>query len=201
MSGNLTDIPVLGAIIEVFTPFRNLIGYIALIIIFDLMYVLLPNEKSTFRSQLPGALLIATIWMMVSYVITIYYTHTNNFTSIYGTLTSFILAMIWLYFCMYFFLVGAELNRIILENPEDNLILNTIQDVKQESRLRKQALEKEIQRQKRESTDEFFKTAAERDAVANIEEHDVDRETGIDLSLIRQGVYQHDDELMEDEDE
>lgn len=201
VSGNWSGIPVIGTLIDIFSPFRSLIGYVALIVIFDLLYALLPNEKHPLRSQLPGALLIATVWMMVSYVLTIYYTHTNNFTSIYGTLTSFILAMIWLYFCMYFLLVGAELNRIILENPEDNLILNTIQDVQMESRLRRQALEKEIQRQKKQSTDELFKTAAERQAVMNTEDHDVDAETGIDLNIIRQGVYQHDDELMEDEDE
>ncbi|MDO4477688.1 MAG: YihY/virulence factor BrkB family protein [Lachnospiraceae bacterium] len=202
MSGTFSDVPILGPIVDVLRPFKSLVGYAALIMAFDLIYTLLPNERSSFKSQLPGALLIATVWMMVSYVVTIYYTHTNNFATIYGSLTGIILAMIWVYFCMYFLLVGAELNRIILENPEDNMILNTIQDVKEESKLRKEAIRKEIERQKRESTDEIFKTAAEREAVLNsMEDHEVDEETGIDLSLVRSEVYRHDDELWEEEDE
>ena len=194
--------PLLQDIITFFMPFRNLIGYLALIVIFVLLYTILPNVKYTFRSQLPGALLVATIWCMVSYFLTLYYMHNHSFQSIYGTLTGIILAMIWLYLCMYFVLIGAEINRIIYENPEDNVIVNTIQDVKEEQAIRREALQKEIQRQKLMATDELFKTEKEKTGPITLDEHEheLDEETGIDLSLIRQGVYQHED-LMEDENE
>ena len=194
--------PLLQDIITFFMPFRNLIGYIGLIVIFVLLYTILPNQHYTFRSQFPGALLVATVWCMVSYFMTLYYTHNRNFQSIYGTLTGIILAMIWLFFCMYFVLVGAEINRIIYENPEDNVIVNTIQDVKEEQALRREALQKEIARQKLMATDEIFKAQKEKTGPITTDEpeHELDDETGIDLSLVRQGVYQHED-LMEDENE
>ena len=196
--------PVLQDIITFFMPFRNLFGYVGLIVIFVLVYTLLPNCKYTFRSQFPGALLVATVWSMVSYFMTLYYTHNRSFQSIYGTLTGIILAMIWLYLCMYFVLVGAEINRIIYENPEDNVIVNTIQDVKEEQALRREALQKEIERQKLMATDELFKTeklrSRDKTGPVSTDEHELDEETGIDLSLVRQGVYQHED-FMEDENE
>ncbi|MDD6348216.1 MAG: YihY/virulence factor BrkB family protein [Lachnospiraceae bacterium] len=166
-------------------PFRNLLGYIIMILLFMLIYVLLPNGRYTFRSQFPGALMVATIWTIVSYFLTLYYMHNRSFSSIYGSLTGIILAMIWLYFCMYFLLLGAEINRIIAENPEDNVIMNTIQDVRTEAYLRGEASRREQERIKSGNDDE---------------DHDLDEETGIDLSLVRQVVYQHED-IMEDEDD
>lgn len=166
-------------------PFRNLLGYIIMILLFMLIYVLLPNGRYTFRSQFPGALMVATTWTIVSYFLTLYYMHNRSFSSIYGSLTGIILAMIWLYFCMYFLLLGAEINRIIAENPEDNVIMNTIQDVRTEAYLRGEASRREQERIKSGNDDE---------------DHDLDEETGIDLSLVRQVVYQHED-IMEDEDD
>ena len=86
---------------------------------------------------------------------------------------------------MYFLLLGAEINRIIAENPEDNVIMNTIQDVRTEAYLRGEASRREQERIKSGNDDE---------------DHDLDEETGIDLSLVRQVVYQHED-IMEDEDD
>ena len=194
--------PLLQDLITFFMPFRNLIGYVILIVIFVLLYTVLPNESYSFRSQLPGALLVATVWCMVSYFMTLYYMHNHSFQSIYGTLTGVILAMIWLYLCMYFVLVGAEINRIIYENPEDNVIVNTIHDVREEQALRRETLQKEIERQKLMATDELFRKEKEKTGPLTTDsgEHELDDETGIDLNLVRQGVYQHED-LMEDENE
>ena len=36
---------------------------------------------------------------------------------IYGGLTTLVVVMLWLYFCMYLFFIGAEIN-VYLEKPE-----------------------------------------------------------------------------------
>ena len=110
-----------------FYRFRSLFGYIGLIFLFLFIYKFLPNCHYTFRSQFPGALLVSTIWVFVSYLLTLYYEHNQNFNDIYGSSTSMMLAMIWLYFCCFFLLFGAELNRVIYEDPEDNIIVNTLE--------------------------------------------------------------------------
>ncbi|MDO4615649.1 MAG: YihY/virulence factor BrkB family protein [Lachnospiraceae bacterium] len=111
--------------------FRSIVGYIVLFTAFLFVYKVLPNCQLTFRSQLPGALIVTTIWVFFSYLISLYYENNRNFNTIYGSLTGVILAMIWLYFCMFFVLLGAELNRIILEDPEENVIVSTFEDVRE----------------------------------------------------------------------
>lgn len=251
--------PVLNAIVEFFMPFRSLIGYVILILVFELAYKFLPNRKYTFRSQFPGALIVATVWMMFSYFLTLYYSIDKNFATIYGNLTGVVLAMIWLYFCMYFVLVGAELNRVIYEDPENNVIVSTIQDVKEASAIRKEALAAEIERQKVEATGNMMKTgntgrmentgntgrmngstgrmngsgstghmnetgstgraggmgssenAGQPAAMKNAGQTEKNGKTGdgltvhedsvIDLSIVREGVEEHKEKFLEDEDE
>ncbi|MCI6173599.1 MAG: YihY/virulence factor BrkB family protein [Clostridiales bacterium] len=124
--------------------FRSLAGYFGLIIVFLFIYKFLPNCHYTFRSQFPGALIVSTVWMFFSYLMSIYYEHNQNFSSIYGSLTGVVLAMIWLYFCCYFLLFGAELNRVIYEDPEENVIVSTIGVMRDASARRQQAIENEL---------------------------------------------------------
>ena len=136
--------PVLKDIIRFFYSFRILIGYFALILVFLFVYKFLPNCYYTFRSQFPGALIVSTVWMFFSYLMSLYYQHNRNFNDTYGNMTGMILAMIWLYFCMYFILFGAELNRVIYEDPEDNVIVNTLGAVKDASVRKQQEIAEEL---------------------------------------------------------
>ncbi|MCI1721262.1 MAG: YihY/virulence factor BrkB family protein [Lachnospiraceae bacterium] len=194
--------PAVNAVLEFFMPFRSLIGYVLLILAFVLAYKFLPNRKYTFRSQLPGALIVATVWMMFAYFLTLYYSVDKNFATIYGNLTGVVLAMIWLYFCMYFVLVGAELNRVIFEDPEGNVIVSTIQDVKEASAIRKEALQAEIERQKIEATGEIPKAGdPKRENKANNGSLTIHEDSVIDLDLVRKGVEEHKEKLREEENE
>ena len=33
----------------------------------------------------------------------------------YGSLTTIVLSMMWVYFCMYIVLIGAEINNLVIE--------------------------------------------------------------------------------------
>ena len=123
---------------------RSLFGYFGLIALFLFIYKFLPNCYYTFRSQFPGALLVSTIWMFFSYLISLYYQHNRNFSNIYGSLTGIILAMIWMYFCCYFLYLGAELNRVIYEDPEDNMIVNVFDAMKDVSLRNEQIIAEEL---------------------------------------------------------
>ena len=193
------SLPVLYYIIEFFMPFRRLIGYFALILIFLFLYKFLPNRYYTFRSQLPGALIVSTVWIMFSYFISLYYTHNGSFQSIYGNLTGMVLAMIWLFFCMYFVLVGAELNRIIYEDPEGNVIVQTIQDVKESAALRKEALQLEKERQRMAITGELPNDDLPLPGPGRTDEDE--DSLGPDLELIRKEVDERNKGLMEEQDE
>ena len=137
-------LPVVADVIRFIISFRVLFTYAGLVLLFLLLYTFLPNCHYSFRSQFPGALVVATVWVFFSYLMTLYYEHNQNFSDIYGSLTGIVLAMIWLYFCCYFILFGAELNRVLYEDPEDNLIVSTIGAVKDASVRRQQIIASEL---------------------------------------------------------
>ncbi len=89
--------------------FRILILFFVLILILGLIYKALPNRRMTFRSQLVGAVACTIAWYVLSFILSIYINYFNGF-SFYGSLTSLVLIMFWLYFAMYIFLVCGMLN-------------------------------------------------------------------------------------------
>ena len=82
-----------------------------LILFFDVIFTALPNTKLTFKSQLPGATACAAAWYVFSFGLSIYVDYFNGF-SMYGSLTTIALIMLWLYFCMYIMMMSAEVNVI-----------------------------------------------------------------------------------------
>lgn len=108
--------------IPLFQSFTNLIeklrGFVLfgiLLVFFDIIFTALPNRKLTFKSQLPGAAICAVAWYAFSFALSVYVDYFNGF-SMYGSLTTIALIMLWLYFCMYIMLMCAEVNVIFNEN-------------------------------------------------------------------------------------
>lgn len=67
-----------------------------------------------FRLQLPGAAFTALCWIVLSMGIRIYVKYFNGF-SIYGSLGTFAMLMVWIYFSMYAFLCCIQFNYIYRE--------------------------------------------------------------------------------------
>ncbi|MDD2972224.1 MAG: YihY/virulence factor BrkB family protein [Lachnospiraceae bacterium] len=87
--------------------------WVALTMIFSLLYTWLPNRKNVFKMQIPGAFICSIVWSAFSWAFSIYVEHFNTF-SIYGSLATIIVVMLWLYVCMYIFLIGAEINQYFM---------------------------------------------------------------------------------------
>lgn len=90
---------------------RSLILLAILILFFAVLFKMLPNRKATFKSQIPGSIMAAVGWALLSFGISVYVDYFNGF-SMYGSLTTIILVMLWLYFGIYILLVCAEFNNI-----------------------------------------------------------------------------------------
>ncbi len=85
----------------------------AVLMIFSLLiYKFLPNRKEQWKKQIPGSLFTAVGWLVVSWVFSVYVDIFRGFSSMYGSLTTIVLFMLWLYFCMYSILVGGEINKL-----------------------------------------------------------------------------------------
>jgi len=90
--------------------FRFVFVWLVLTFLFALLYTFLPNRRQRFRDQIAGAMFTAVSWSIFSWFFSIYVDGTGNY-SIYGSLSILAAVMLWLYFCMYLFLIGAWLNR------------------------------------------------------------------------------------------
>ena len=77
---------------------------------FAFMYTFLPNKKLKMRFQIPGAAFSAIGWSVISWGFSMYVDYYHGF-NVYGSLSSIVLIMIWMYVCMYILLIGANLNR------------------------------------------------------------------------------------------
>ncbi len=77
---------------------------------FALVYTYVPSAKMTFVYQIPGAVFSAAVWYLFSWIFSIYVNMSGHF-SIYGSIATPLIMMIWLYFCIYIFLIGAFINR------------------------------------------------------------------------------------------
>ncbi len=93
------------------------IAMVFLVFLFMVLYAFVPNRRLKFRRQFPGAVFTAVSWALFSYAFTIYLDFAVNMSVIYGSLTTLVVAMLWLYVCMYLLFMGAELNQYIA-HPE-----------------------------------------------------------------------------------
>jgi len=83
--------------------------------VFTVIYMVLPNQKNTFRDSLPGALLASTGWLVFSDLYSIYVEHFATLSNVYGSVYALALSMLWLYFCMAIVFYGGTLNRLLQE--------------------------------------------------------------------------------------
>lgn len=93
--------------------FRFLIAIGMFFLIFLVMYTFIPARKTKLGHELPGAVFTTSGWLLFSSLYSVYVNHVDMGNSIYGSLTTIVLLMLWLYFCMYIMFIGAEINVII----------------------------------------------------------------------------------------
>ena len=95
--------------VEMILRLRFLPGMLLLAVFFSLMYQFLPNVRLRFADQLPGALLSAALWMLLSWVFSLYL---NRFGagSVYGSLATVAFALMWIYWCIALTLLGGCFN-------------------------------------------------------------------------------------------
>lgn len=110
-------VPLLRHVTEFIIRIRTLLILGVLTVFWDLVYKYLPNRKdgikTTMKKQLPGAVFTACGWQMISFVFSIYLDVFTGFSTMYGSLTTIILILLWFYMCMYVILLGGEINALL----------------------------------------------------------------------------------------
>lgn len=119
----LSRVPQLQFLFSLIVNLRFIFSWLVLTLLFAAVYTYVPSRKLRFREQIPGASFTAVVWSIFSWGFSIYLNLSGSF-SIYGGLSLIIIAMIWMYFCMYIILVGAYLNCFF--NPVNKVLTSRI---------------------------------------------------------------------------
>jgi len=89
---------------------RWIMGLLVLILFFMFIFTVVPERKTRFLSEMPGAVVSAFGWLGFTGLFTMYVDNFSNYGALYGSLTAAVILMLWLYFCMYIMFFGAEVN-------------------------------------------------------------------------------------------
>ena len=84
-----------------------------LTLFFSVMYTFIPNKKKHIIEEIPGAFIASIGWFLFSELYSLYITYMVKYSYTYGSLTTFMLLLIWMYICIIILFFGAEFNALI----------------------------------------------------------------------------------------
>lgn len=111
----LEHAPFISGVADWLIEARTIISPAVLMVFCLLIYKFLPNRRDRLVRQIPGAAFAALGGMAVSWIFSVYLDIFTAFSDMYGSLTTIVLIMLWMYFCMYSILLGGELNVILYD--------------------------------------------------------------------------------------
>ena len=86
----------------------TMVGFLLMFAIFLLLYKFVPNTKTHWRHIWPGALLAAALFELARTLFIFYLEHFANYQLIYGSITSIIVLLVWIYYSAFIMILGAE---------------------------------------------------------------------------------------------
>ncbi len=110
--------PITAYVTNLIVDVKNIFLSLYAVVIFTLIYRFMPGNEIKISQHVPGAILASAGWMIFSYVFSMYIDEFSGFSNMYGSLTTMIVLMLWLYFCMYITLIGAEFNQLLAKRRE-----------------------------------------------------------------------------------
>ena len=97
----------------------QLYSFFLLTALFSLLYLALPNRRQRLSRVLPGALAAAGAWLLFSALFSVYVNHFAKGLALYGSLTTMVLTMLWVYACVSIVFYGAFFNHLLAQRREN----------------------------------------------------------------------------------
>ena len=79
------------------------------------LYYTLPNTPLSWRSVIPGTIVVVILWLISGLLFSSYLSHFQQVNLIYGSLGGIIVALLFFYILNLIFIYGAELNYLLQE--------------------------------------------------------------------------------------
>jgi membrane protein len=84
-----------------------------MIVVFSLLYWIVPNRGISFKTAVPGALFATFGWIAASLLFQFYINNFGNYSQTYGSIGGIIVLLIWLYISSNIVILGGEVNAAL----------------------------------------------------------------------------------------
>ena len=88
------------------------IAFATIVLIIATLYYVAPNRKQRWRLVFPGALVATALWFLSTSLFAWYVQHLARYTDLYGSASTVIVLLIWVYIANLVILVGCEYNAV-----------------------------------------------------------------------------------------
>ncbi len=106
------------SVFNLLTFLRPIFSIIVLTFLLAGAYAFFPTKKQRYKNQLLGGLFSGIGWTLFSFFFSVYVEHFSKKSYVYGGLSTLIVLMLWVYFCIVIFFIGAEINTLKFKNNE-----------------------------------------------------------------------------------
>ncbi|MCM3626170.1 YihY/virulence factor BrkB family protein [Paenibacillus glycanilyticus] len=101
-----------------------------MIVVFSLLYWIVPNRKIRFKSAIPGALFATFGWIASSLLFQFYINNFSNYSKTYGSIGGIIILLIWLYISSNIIILGGEVNATLAGGQAKPFVENALPNVR-----------------------------------------------------------------------
>jgi membrane protein len=82
--------------------------FVLILLTVTTVYKIVPHVRISTRYAFAGALLVTVLWEAAKHIFTLLVSNVSYIGTIYGSLTTFILFLLWMYYLSCIFLLGGE---------------------------------------------------------------------------------------------
>ena len=109
-------LPIPQEIVHTILITRWPVAFIVLFLLALINYYVLPARdfSAKRKSIIPGALFFCVFWLLGSWAFSLYVNALGTYNKVYGTIGTFAILMVWLYYSSIIFLIGGQVNSQIL---------------------------------------------------------------------------------------
>ncbi|MFD2923796.1 YihY/virulence factor BrkB family protein [Halobacillus naozhouensis] len=101
-----------GQTVILFQILRWAIAILVMSAVLVALYHIAPNKSLPFKEILPGAIITAVLWQLISLAFSFYVSNFGNYSATYGSLGGVIILMLWFFITGIILMIGAEINVI-----------------------------------------------------------------------------------------
>lgn len=100
---------------------RYPIGLIGMILVFSVIYRIIPSRKIQWIEAFPGAIFTSLVWTVSSMGFAFYVNNFGRYSDVYGSIGVIIILMVWLKLTSTTILLGGEFNALLMQDKEYKL--------------------------------------------------------------------------------